>query len=216
MNKDKKLLVIWDLPTRLFHWCLVLMVGVLLATALQGRFRLHAFAGEGVLALLVFRLTWGIVGSQTARFGDFLGGLSSIKDYIAHRKSKSLGHNPLGGLMVLAFLAVLFVQASTGLFSNDGILFQGPLAHLVDQDVSDALSGFHTLLANVLWLLVIVHISAIALYWIVGKENLVLPMLTGKKWVSTSVKPVRLGSLALAACIQGAALFAMIALLRGL
>lgn len=209
MNKGKQLLVIWDLPTRLFHWCLVLMVGILLASASKGKFELHALAGEGVLALLVFRLVWGLVGSQTARFGDFLGGLAVIKDYIAHRKSKSLGHNPLGGLMVLALLGVLLAQVSTGLFSNDGILFQGPLANLVGQDVSDALSGLHALSANILWLLVTVHVSAIALYWIVGKENLLTPMLTGKKWVSNGVKPVRLASLALAIGIQGAALFAI-------
>lgn len=209
MNKGKQLLVVWDLPTRLFHWCLVLLVGVLLASASLGRFDLHEVAGEGVLALLVFRLVWGFIGSQTSRFGDFLGGLATIKDYIAHRKSKSLGHNPLGGLMVLAFLVVLLAQVSTGLFSNDGILFQGPLANLVDQDVSGALSGIHALLANILWLLVAAHISAIALYWMVGKENLLVPMLTGKKWVSTGVKPVRLASVALAIGIQGAALFAI-------
>lgn len=209
MNKGKQLLVVWDLPTRLFHWCLVLLVGVLLASASLGRFDLHEIAGEGVLALLVFRLAWGFIGSQTARFGDFLGGLATIKDYIAHRKSKSLGHNPLGGLMVLAFLVVLLVQVSTGLFSNDGILFQGPLANLVSQNISDALSGIHALLANILWVLVVAHISAIALYWMVGKENLLAPMLTGKKSVSAGVKPVQLASVALAIGIQGAALFAI-------
>jgi cytochrome b len=209
MKKGKQLLVVWDLPTRLFHWCLVLLVGVLLASALFGRFDLHEVAGEGVLALLVFRLAWGFIGSQTARFGDFLGGLATIKDYIAHRKSKSLGHNPLGGLMVMAFLAVLLAQVSTGLFSNDGILFLGPLANLVDQNMSDALSGIHALLANILWLLVVAHISAIALYWIVGKENLLVPMLTGKKWVFIGIKPMRLVSVALAIGIQGLALFAI-------
>ncbi|HMN15542.1 MAG TPA: hypothetical protein PKD55_24765 [Bellilinea sp.] len=85
MNKGKQLPVIWDLPTRLFHWCLVLMVGILLASASKGKFELHALAGEGVLALLVFRLVWGLVGSQTARFGDFLGEANPVSVPIRSR-----------------------------------------------------------------------------------------------------------------------------------
>lgn len=215
MNQAKHRIQVWDLPIRLFHWCLVILVGALFATASLGALEVHELAGKGVLDLVVFRLIWGVVGSQTARFSDFLGGFTAIRQYLVYRQSKSLGHNPLGGWMVAAMLAVLLIQAATGLLANDGILFQGPLAHNISQSLSDVASSAHLRLANLLGGLIAIHITAILLYWFVGRENLVAPMFTGTKWITAPVKPVQFVSLILAVAIQCVVLPATAASLTG-
>jgi cytochrome b len=101
--------------------------------------------------------------------------------------------------MVVAMLAMLLVQAITGLIANDGILFQGPLAHRVSVMISDAASAVHHQLANLLGTLIVIHVTAILLYWLVGKDNLMMPMLSGKKLVTTSVKSIQFSSSTLAA-----------------
>lgn len=213
MSQAKHLIQIWDLPTRLFHWSLSLLVGVLFLSASIGALDIHELAGEGVLALVLFRLVWGVLGSQTARFSEFLGGFAAIQKYLVHRDSKSVGHNPLGGWMVVAMLAVLLVQAGTGLIANDGILFQGPLAHRVIGMTSDAASAVHHRLANLLAVLIVIHITAILLYWLVGNDNLLMPMLSGKKLVTTSVKPIQLGSSILATATLCFVILAIVILL---
>lgn len=215
MNQAKHRIQVWDLLIRLFHWCLVILVGAVFATASLGALEVHELAGKGVLDLVVFRLIWGVVGSQTARFSDFLGGFTAIRQYLVYRQSKSLGHNPLGGWMVAAMLAVLLIQAATGLLANDGILFQGPLAHSISQSLSDVASSAHLRLANLLGGLIAIHITAILLYWFVGRENLVAPMFTGTKWITAPVKPVQFVSLILAVAIQCVVLLATAASLTG-
>lgn len=209
MDKAKHLIQVWDLPVRIFHWSLVLLVGLLFLTASIGALDLHGLAGESVLALVIFRLIWGVVGSQTARFIDFLGGAAAMWQYVRRRRSKSLGHNPIGGWMVVTLLAVLFAQACTGLLANDGILFQGPLAHLIIQEYSDAASTIHHALADMLGILIAVHVSAILLYWLLAKENLVAPMLTGKKWIAEYITSPQFANPARAIIILGYVLFAI-------
>ena len=213
MSQAKHLVVVWDLPIRLFHWCLVILVGVLFLTASLGALDAHELAGEGALALLIFRLIWGVVGSQTAQFNNFIGGLAAIRQYLVYRQSKSLGHNPLGGWMVVTMLASLLIQASTGLIANDGISFHGPLAHGVTPSLSDMASSVHHGLATLLGGLVVIHVTAILLYWVIGKENLVTPMFTGNKWLAAPVEPAQIGSLNLAATIQCAVVLVIAALL---
>jgi Cytochrome b len=182
---------VWDLPTRLFHWVLVVLVTVGLVTGNVGGVQgmeVHMLAGYAILALVGFRLVWGFVGSRHARFADFVAGPRRVLAYaremltVAHRPT--LGHNPLGGWSVLALLASLLVQASTGLFANDDILTEGPLASKVSKGVSDALTAVHEINANLLYVLIGVHLCAIVFYAIVHRENLVRPMVTGwKSWV---------------------------------
>lgn len=215
MTQAKYLIRIWDLPTRIFHWSLALLVGVLFLSASIGALDIHEFAGEGVLALVLFRLVWGVLGSQTARFSDFLGGFAAIQKYLVHRESKSVGHNPLGGWMVVVMLAVLLVQACTGLIANDGILFQAPLAHRVSGMTSDAASVVHHRLANLLGTLIVIHVTAILLYWLVGKDNLLMPMLSGKKLVTSSVKSIQFGSSTFAAVTLCFVILAIVILLAG-
>lgn len=171
---------VWDIPTRLFHWSLVILVVAAFVTAkLGGNLMVwHGRIGLAILGLLVFRLVWGLIGSTYARFVDFVRGPQTILDYLQGRWHGQ-GHSPLGALSVLALLAALLAQVVTGLFANDDIAFAGYLAPLVGSEISGRITGIHLLLENVLIALVAMHLGAIAFYAIVKKRNLVRPMLTG-------------------------------------
>lgn len=174
---------VWDLPVRLFHWALVGLVAFQAFSGLWGgpaEMVWHGRAGYAIFTLVVFRLAWGIVGGRHARFSDFVRGPGAVIRYLRSGTGSSSGHNPLGALSVIAMLAVLLVQAGTGLFANDDILFDGPLMHLVGKELSDTLTGYHYLSSRALLALVVLHFAAIAFYRLRG-ENLVTPMITGQK-----------------------------------
>jgi cytochrome b len=173
---------VWDLPTRLFHWSLLALVVTAFVTQKIGGNAMvwHGRCGLAILGLLVFRMVWGIAGSTYARFTTFVRGPRAIRDYLAGRW-QGLGHNPLGALSVLALLGVLALQASTGLFANDDIAFEGPLYPLIDKALSDGFTSIHKLLEPALIALVLAHVGAILFYAHVKKDNLVKPMLTGWK-----------------------------------
>ncbi len=182
---------VWDLPVRLFHWSLLAGLVALYVTQALGRMELHARVGEAVLALVLFRLLWGLMGSQTARFRDFVGGGRTALAYLRQGRSPSAGHNPLGGWMIVALLGALLVQAGLGLFANDDILFEGPLAHLVSGDTSSLLTHWHGLLFKILAGLAALHVAAVLAHWFGKGENLILPMLTGRKpWPAERPRPV--------------------------
>lgn len=177
---------VWDWPVRLFHWTLVILLVVQVMTAnMGGAMEWHMRSGYAVLTLVLFRIAWGFAGSRTARFASFVRGPRAV---VAYARSlvwpphhAHLGHNPLGGWMVVLLLALLLLQASTGLFANDDIATDGPLAHFVTKDVSDTLSSFHRQSAWVIIGLAGVHVAAILYYFVALKENLVGPMITGVK-----------------------------------
>jgi cytochrome b len=207
MNKPAKSTV-WDLPTRIFHWLLVILVGIAwymaeFSSSIDNR-EWHARAGYGVLALLVFRIIWGFIGGRHARFTDFVRGPGAIIAYLRGKTGDGTreprGHNPLGALSVLALLALLAFQTITGLFGNDDILYEGPLFHLVSKETSDYLVGLHHLGWNILQVLILLHIAAVIFYLLVKKTNLILPMITGRKPGSDTAQdgPPASGSLPLA------------------
>ncbi len=181
---------VWDLPTRLFHWSLVLSVTVAVATGLAGGdwMPVHGYAGIAIVGLVAFRLVWGVAGAAHARFANFAPTPGRLRAYLGGRW-QSHGHNPLGALSVFALLALLAVQAGTGLVGNDEIAFQGPLAPLVDETRSLQLTGLHQQLAYVLLGLIALHVLAIAVYLAIRKTNLVKPMVTG--WKDVPVEDVR-------------------------
>lgn len=186
---------VWDLPTRLFHWVLAVLVSISITTGLLGGFEImdyHMLSGYGILTLVVFRLVWGLVGNQHARFASFIQGPSAIRHYLQQLRGQRpatphVGHNPLGGLSVLALLATLLVQAGTGLFTTDDIMLEGPLLHLVSDNTSGKLTALHTNLAWGIMGLVLLHLLAIGYYWLARADNLVLPMLTG--WRRLAITP---------------------------
>ena len=177
-----KRILVWDLPTRIFHWALVICVaGAFVSVQIGGNAMVwHGRFGLGVLGLLVFRIVWGFAGSTYARFSQFVRGPSAILAYL-RGDWKGEGHNPLGALSVLGLLSVLSLLVVTGLFANDDIAFEGPLYTLVGKDLSDRLVGVHRLIEPLIIFLVVAHLAAIVFYALVKKDNLVKPMFRGWK-----------------------------------
>lgn len=175
---------LWDLPTRLFHWSLVVAVTVAIVTGKAGGewMELHGRAGLAIVGLVSFRLAWGFLGSRYARFLTFLPTPKSLLSYLKG-EWQGVGHNPLGALSVLALLSLLGAQAFTGLVGNDSNAFYGPLFELVDESLSNKLTGWHHLLADGLLVLIGLHVVAIAFYLAIKRDNLVRPMVTGWKEV---------------------------------
>lgn len=208
----KKNIRIWDWPIRLFHWLLVILVVVSWSTAQIGgnAMQYHMWSGYAILSLVLFRIAWGFVGSETARFAHFLRRprtvFSYLRSWFSPHYRAVLGHNPLGGWSVAALLLALVFQASTGLFANDDIATEGPLYPLVSKALSDALTQLHKLSFNVLLALIAVHIAAIILYRVKHRENLLTPMLTGDKTVDAGTPEFKQSSawLALALVIAAA------------
>ena len=141
----KKIIRVWDLPIRLFHWLLVLcIVGSLISVNIGGNaIQWHAYFGYSILSLLIFRIIWGFVGSTHARFTSFFPTKKAILDYLSGSAPRVLGHNPIGAMSVFALLFVLSIQVLTGLFVDDEIAFQGPLAKYVSSSVGSFLSEIH-------------------------------------------------------------------------
>lgn len=182
---------VWDLPTRLFHWALVVCIAGLVLTGYAGGARMdwHARIGYAVLTLLLFRLVWGFVGGHWSRFGSFVRGPSHIVAYLrgqAHPDSL-IGHNPLGALSVLAMLVFLLAQIATGLVGDDEISFTGPLNRFVTSAQGLAATWYHKRIGQ--WAimgLVALHVGAVLFYlWRKG-ENLVRPMVHGDKVVGSA------------------------------
>lgn len=173
---------VWDLPTRLFHWSIVLLVGFSWWSAETGHMDWHYKSGLSALILLVFRILWGFVGGSTARFGQFLKSPMTAVAYLRRPKDAPLkgGHNPLGGYSVVAMLLALVVQVGTGLFTVDidGIE-SGPLSYLVDFDQGRVAASVHHLAFSIVQVLVLLHVLAIA-YYRLRDRRLIVPMITGR------------------------------------
>lgn len=187
-------ILVWDLPTRLFHWLLVaLVVSSFVTGKIGGNFmRYHEWSGEAILALLLFRVVWGFIGSAPSRFSAFLAAPATVMRYsltlLRRDAPHTLGHNPLGGWSVMAMLLALLVQAGTGLFANDDIATTGPLYKWVSKAASDRLTFLHRLNQKVIIVLVVVHVAAVLFHLIYKKENLIMPMITGIKHWKDSLK----------------------------
>ena len=175
---------IWDFPTRAFHWSLVTLFVVSWVSAETDNFAIHYYSGYGIFVLVLFRLVWGMVGSDTSRLTACLSSPSTLFGYFAEIVKPSpghdVGHNPFGGLAVLALLAILTGQVVTGLFAQDiDFVNAGPLSDLVSFDTGTASSDLHHLLFDILVILVALHLAAIAFHEVYKKESLVSAMLWG-------------------------------------
>ena len=187
---------IWDLPTRLFHWSLAVTTVALVVTAKLGgnAMQWHLRLGYVMLALLAFRLAWGLVGGRWSRFASFLPTPARLRSHFAHQEGKvtSPGHSPLGALSVFALLAVLLAQVGTGLLSDDEIAFAGPLTRFVSNAWVGQATWYHKEVGQYLVLgLVGLHVLAILFYTLARKQRLVGPMLHGDKVLPALVAPSR-------------------------
>jgi len=179
--------LVWDLPTRLFHWSVVVLLAFSFVTAWRHRLDSHMLVGYSIFGLLLFRLVWGLRGGRHSRFGAFICGPGAAWRYalllIKGDAPRYLGHNPLGSWSVLLMLAALLVQVGTGLFANDAVLTEGPLDYLVSQAASDRLTRLHKVTKNIILFLVAIHLAAVSFYYFVKRDNLIKPMITGyKQW----------------------------------
>lgn len=175
---------IWDLPTRLFHWCFAAcVVGAYVSAKLGGLYMdWHLRFGLAALGLILFRVIWGFVGPRHARFRGFVKGPGEIGSYLrglAAGTARSAGHNPLGALSVLAMLIDLGIQTVLGLFSTDDIMVQGPLYGTVSASTSAFLSSLHKANQWIIVALVILHLLAVAWHTLARKEPLVRAMIAG-------------------------------------
>ena len=185
-NADTRSLKVWDLPTRLFHWSLLTMIVACWWTSTANSdMDTHMRCGYAVLALLLFRLVWGVLGSTTARFSSFVTTPRAVLHYFASLRNKEdtphIGHNPAGGWMVLALLLMLLLITGSGLFANDDMMTEGPLVHYIGKHASDAATSLHVQGFYLLLAMVALHVGAILFYLVLKKENLIRPMLTGNR-----------------------------------
>jgi cytochrome b len=175
---------VWDLPLRLTHWALVVTVAGAWATHYAGArwFEWHERLGYASLVLVAFRIAWGFVGTRHARFASFLRGPHAVIAYLRRRDPvQEAGHNPLGGLSVIAMLALLLFQAVTGLFANDEIANAGPMYGWISQQASNRITSLHEANSELLLVLIGLHLVAVAWYGLVRRQPLVQAMVTGRK-----------------------------------
>jgi cytochrome b len=205
---------VWDAPTRLFHWALVILLGISWLTESRGWMRVHMLSGYSIIALLLFRVAWGFAGSQTARFSQFVRGPWAALRHLTHllrrERDTEIGHNAAGGWMVLVMLALLAVQVATGLFANDDANTEGPLFSYVGKEQSDWLSHIHAVNFLLIQIAVALHIVAILIYLGLARHDLVRPMITGWKLLPDALSPPRFVS-----PLRAVVLFAIVAGLVG-
>ena len=172
---------VWDLPTRLVHWALAILVVAAWLTADGPTMQVHRMIGYVILGLVVFRLYWGVAGGSTARFSDFLRGPSAVVAHLRGSGPARFGHNPLGALSVVLLLALLVSQVGLGLFAVDvDGMESGPLARFVSYGAGRQAAEWHELNFRVLQAAIVLHLLAIAWYAVVKRRNLVGPMITGR------------------------------------
>lgn len=194
--------LVWDMPTRLFHWLVVVLVAAAYVTSRLNWMDWHVRIGEALLALVLFRLLWGFFGSETARFRGFLRAPAAAWQHLRHvfRREADLqvGHNAAGGWMVLLLLALLLGETLSGLYVNNDVADDGPLTQWVPASIANAITALHTILWDALLAAVALHVLAIALYAIAKGHNLLRPMLTGRKLLPEQIGAPRLASALLA------------------
>ncbi|MEJ2535385.1 MAG: cytochrome b/b6 domain-containing protein [Gammaproteobacteria bacterium] len=213
--------LVWDLPLRLFHWLLVIAIaGCWLTHELGVEYMdWHMRLGYLALGLVIFRVFWGFAGPRYARFSDFVRGPGEVLDYAGRwlrgEAGATAGHNPLGGWSVLALLAIVSVQAVSGLFNSDDILTSGPWRAAVPADFADAMSWLHGFNFNVLLALVAMHIAAVLFYTLKLRAGLIGAMLTGRKKIADAAAGIgghRLAAAAALAALAGGLVWLLIAM----
>lgn len=180
MRVGMKQYLIWDLPTRIFHWLLVVTLLALWYTSENELIELHIKCGYFALSLIVFRIVWGVVGTRHAKFHAFFPTPSRLKRFLVD-KHESPGHNPLGALMIILMILLIGLQAMSGLFINDDVFSSGPYYGVLSSELESLMNTIHHNAFDFILIASVIHIAAIVYYRVVKKRNLVKPMITGKK-----------------------------------
>jgi cytochrome b len=179
-------LKVWDLPTRLMHWALVGSIGVCWWTGLNNQLEYHLYSGYVALWIVLMRLYWGLVGSSTARFVNFVRGPRAVLDYARtlHRRDTPHvhGHNALGAISVLLMLGLVLAVVVLGLFAVDvDGLYSGPLSSYVSFHDGRHLAHLHYKVFNFLLAVIGLHLLAVVFYYVHKRHNLVFPMISGRR-----------------------------------
>jgi len=210
--------VIWDAPTRLFHWLTVILVAAAYATWRFDWMDWHVGVGTALLVLVIFQLVWGFLGSETARFAGFLASPRAAFAHLAHlfrrEPDREVGHNPAGGWIVLLLLALLLGESLSGLYVNNDVAVEGPLTESVPAPISNLIDALHTVLWWILLAAVTLHVLAVAVYWVAKGQNLVLPMITGRKTLPPETRAPALAGPLRALLVLGGSVLAVIALIN--
>ena len=205
MSNSAHVVRVWDLPVRLFHWLIVALVAAAYATWRLNWMVWHGWIGDLTLALVLFRLLWGFLGSETARFSQFLTSpriaLQHLRYTFLREPDRQVGHNPAGGWMVLLLLALLLAETLTGIYVANDIADVGPLTGIVPAAAADAIDASHAIIWNVLLAAIALHVLAIAGYAAVKGQDLVRPLITGMKTLPEPVTAPRMASAARATVI---------------
>jgi cytochrome b len=200
METPPRIVLVWDLPVRVFHWLIVLLVAAAYATLRLNWMVLHGWVGYAVLTLVLFRLLWGFIGGETARFSHFLvlprTALQHLQHTFRREPDAQLGHNPAGGWMVLLLLALLLVETLTGIYVANDIANEGPLTEIVPAWAANAVEAAHAIVWDALLGAILLHLVAIAGYAAIKGQNLLRPMITGTKVLPASIAAPRAGGAA--------------------
>ncbi len=185
---------VWDLPTRIFHW--VLVASILLAYFTSSGhprgflFALHLIGGYSVVLLLVFRLIWGVFGGEHARFASFLRGWAAVKEHArrlaARAPGRSLGHNAIGGWMIMLVLGTLLAIVTTGLLAQGITGGAGPLSRVLPAGLVEPVGAVHHWLGTAILVLAGLHVAGVLAECLLNRENLVRAMITGQKYVAAA------------------------------
>lgn len=204
--------LVWDTATRLFHWLTAALVIACYFSWRINRMDWHAWTGDALLALVLFRLLWAFFGSETARFSAFLASPRAAALYLAQlvrrEPDRQIGHNPVGGWMVLLLLALLLAEALTGIYVANEVADQGPLTETVPAVVANVITDLHSYFWDALLAATVLHVMAILLYAAVIRHDLVTPMITGCKTLPQDTKCPRLASAARAVFLLGCSVMA--------
>ena|SRR6202042_2990121 len=198
MGTAPRIVLVWDIPIRVFHWLIVVLVVAAYATWRLNWMVWHGWVGDALLTLLLFRLLWGFFGGDTARFSRFLTSprlaFRHLKYAFRREPDRQVGHNPAGGWMVLLLLALLLVETLTGLYVANDIADEGPLTEVVPAWAANAIAYSHAILWDALLAAIILHVLAIAGFAAIKGQDLLRPMITGTKVLPASIAAPQAGS----------------------
>jgi cytochrome b len=209
--------LIWDLPTRVFHWTLAASFFIALATGDSDRFRdIHVFSGYLVLGLICFRVLWGFAGSRYARFESFLYGpraaVTYAKAVLAAKAARYLGHNPAGSWAIFALLTLGLLICVSGLVVLGAEESQGILKGFAGHPLGQLTRELHDWLSWLMLALVLTHVAGVVIESRTHRENLAKAMLTGIKLGGAGdgiASSHRLVAIVMLACVAGSAAWSL-------
>lgn len=210
--------LVWELPVRLFHWTIFALVVSAYVTWRANWMDWHVWIGYAAMTAVLFRILWGFFGGDCARLAHFLTGPRAAVAHLRHvlRREPDLqvGHNAAGGWMVMLLLGLLLAETLSGLLLYNDIADEGPLTELLPAQLGTAITAAHAIVWDVLLGAACVHVAAILLYACMKRQNLVMPMITGRKSLPPELAAPRRGGTLRAIVLLGISALAVTALAR--